>query len=95
MQIGLKNRLRLISLFPIAILLSITSYFVYNSYKNYRSAQILQNKLSENRQLNLLVNNISRERGMTVMYLGKSSQNTLRSLLKQRKIVDKQEALQK
>ena len=93
MQLGLKNRLRLISLFPIIILFAITSYFVYNSYINYKAAQILQDKLSENRQLNILVNNISRERGMTVMYLGNSSPNTLRSLVKQRAIVDEKEFL--
>jgi len=92
MQLGLKSRLRLISLFPILILFLITSYFVYNSYENYRAAQILQDKLSENRQLNNLVNNISRERGMTVMYLGNSSPNTLRSLIKQRKVVDDTQA---
>jgi len=91
MQLGLKNRLRLISLFPIVILFAITSYFVFNSYQNYKAAQILQDKLSENRLLNSLINNISRERGMTVMYLGNSSPNTLRSLVKQRKIVDKEE----
>lgn len=88
MQLGLKNRLRLISLFPIVILISITSYFVFNSYDNYVTAQLLQDKLSENRELNKLVNNISRERGMTVMYLGNSSPNTLRSLVKQRDVVD-------
>ncbi|WP_457750327.1 ATP-binding protein [Sulfurimonas sp.] len=93
MQLGLKNRLRLISLLPIVILISITSYFVYNSYENYKAAQLLQNKLSSNRELNNLLRNISRERGMTVMYLGNSSPNTLKSLLKQRKIVDKQESL--
>jgi len=93
MQIGLKNRLRLISLFPIIILFAITSYFVFNSYANYKAAQLLQDKLSENRQLNVLVNNISRERGMTVMYLGNSSPNTLRSLVKQRTIVDEKEKL--
>ena len=93
MQLGLKNRLRLISLLPIIILISITSYFVYNSYENYKAAQFLQDKLSSNRELNNLLRNISRERGMTVMYLGNSSPNTLKSLLKQRKIVDKQEAL--
>ncbi|HIP14191.1 MAG TPA: response regulator [Sulfurimonas autotrophica] len=93
MQLGLKNRLRLISLLPIIILISMTSYFVYNSYKNYQAAQFLQNKLSQNRELNNLLRNISRERGMTVMYLGNSSPNTLKSLLKQRKIVDKQSAL--
>ncbi len=92
MQLGLKNRLRLISLFPIVILFSITSYFVYDSYENYKAAQLLQDKLSENRQLNELIGNISRERGMTVMYLGNSSPNTLRSLEQQRKIVDEKGA---
>ncbi len=93
MQLGLKNRLRLISLFPIVILLSITSYFVYNSYQNYIAAQALQEKLVENRELNELVKNLSRERGMTVMYLGNSSPNTFKSLMKQRKIVDEKEKL--
>ncbi len=92
MQLGLKNRLRLISLFPIIILFGITSFFVFNSYENYKAAQLLQDKLSENRQLNDLVANISRERGMTVMYLGNSSPNTLRSLVKQRQKVDSRKA---
>ncbi len=88
MQLSLKNRLRLISLLPIVILFFVTSYFVYTSYESYKAAQLLQNKLSTNRELNDLVNNISRERGMTVIYLGNSSPNTLKSLIKQRKIVD-------
>ncbi|MDD2790797.1 MAG: ATP-binding protein [Sulfurimonas sp.] len=88
MQLGLKNRLRLISLFPILILFSITSYFLYDSYVNYKAAQLLKDKLSENRLLNELVGNISRERGMTVIYLGNASENTMKSLTKQRKIVD-------
>ncbi len=93
MQLGLKNRLRLISLLPIIILFSITSYFVYNSYENYKAAQLLQDRLSANKELNSLVNNISRERGMTVMYLGNSSPNTLKSLVKQREIVDEKAKL--
>ena len=88
MQFGLKNRLRRISLLPILIVFSITSYYAYESFINYKAAQILQDKLSENKQLNELVGNISRERGMTVMYLGNSSPNTLKSLVQQRKIVD-------
>ncbi|OIP58303.1 MAG: histidine kinase [Helicobacteraceae bacterium CG2_30_36_10] len=88
MQIGLKNRLRLISLFPIFILFLLTSYYVYQSYINYQAAQLLKDRLSENRDLNELVRNISRERGMTVMYLGSASQNTLKSLMKQREVVD-------
>jgi len=88
MQFSLKNRLRLISLLPIVILLSVASYFVYNSYNSYQSAESLKTKLSTNRELNDLLNNISRERGMTIIYLGNSSSNTLKSLINQRKIVD-------
>ena len=93
MQLGLKNRLRLISLLPILILFTIATYYAYNSFINYNTAKILQSKLSENRQLNELVGSISRERGMTVIYLGNSSPNTLTSLQKQRKKVDAQSAL--
>ncbi len=93
MQLSLKNRLRLISLFPIIILILIASYFVYDSYKNYKAVQILQGRLSANRELNELISSISRERGMTVMYLDNFSANILKSLIKQRKIVDQKEKL--
>ncbi len=38
MNIGLKNRLKLISLFPIIILFVVASYVVYNSYDKYKLA---------------------------------------------------------
>ncbi len=88
MQIGLKNRLRLISLFPILILFTIASYYVYNSYNSYIAAQYLQAKLTENRELNNIIGNLSRERGMTVMYLGNSSPTTHNSLIAQRTKTD-------
>ncbi len=88
MQVGLKNRLRLISLLPIFILLSITSYFLLDSYINYQNAENLKVNLQHNKSLNNLVDNISRERGMTVLYLGNSSPNTHKLLNKQRIILD-------
>ena len=88
MQLGIKNRLRLISLVPIFILFSLTSYFTIESFLHYQTTQVIQDKLSANKQLNALVGNIARERGMTVMYLGNSSPNTLKSLVKQRSVVD-------
>jgi len=88
MQLGLKNRLRLISLFPIIILFSLTSYFLYDSYQSYERAETLHGKLSENRYLNDVVGNVARERGMTAMQLGKPSKNIFKSLQEQRKIVD-------
>ncbi len=89
MQLGLKSRLKLIGLFPILILFLLTSYYVYNSYMNYQVAQVLKDKVSENRYLNELVGNVARERGMTAMYLGNSTQNIFKSLKQQRKVVDK------
>lgn len=88
MQLGLKNRLRLISIFPILILFSLATYYVYSSYVSFQSANHLQARLERDKQLNDMINNISRERGMTVMYLGNASATTLKSLHAQRIIVD-------
>jgi len=88
MQIGLKTRLRLISLFPIFTLIAITSYYVYISYVGYDSAIKLQTKLEENKKLNDLIGDLSRERGMTVMFMGNDSDATFESLKSQRKMVD-------
>lgn len=88
MQIGLKNRLRVISLLPILILFSLASYYVYSSYVSHQGAKQLQTRLEVNKQLNDLINNVSRERGMTVMYMGSASSATLKSLHAQRDIVD-------
>ncbi|HEY9203570.1 MAG TPA: nitrate- and nitrite sensing domain-containing protein, partial [Sulfurimonas sp.] len=88
MQLGLKNRLRLISLLPIIILFALSSYFVYNSFINYKMAQQLQEKLNQNKLLNEVVGNVARERGMSSMFLGNKTENILKSLNEQRKIVD-------
>lgn len=88
MQLGLRNRLRLISLLPILILFTLATYYVYNAYISYKGAEQLQVRLEGNKQLNDLINNLSRERGMTVMYMGNASQATLKSLQAQRAIVD-------
>jgi len=92
MQIGLKARLRLISLLPIFLLIGIASFYVYDSYVGYDSAIKLQSKLNENKKLNELIGDLSRERGMTVMYMGNSSEATAESLKSQRLIVDKKVA---
>ncbi len=89
MKLGLKNRLRLISLVPLVILLSVASYFVYTSYQNYVDAEKLKNKLVENKFLNAILTNVARERGMSAMYLGNASKTIYVSLQKQRSLTDK------
>lgn len=88
MQFGLKNRLRMISLLPIVVLFTVTSYYVYDSFMAYQAAQLLQNRLNQNAYLNEIVGNIARERGMSAMYMGNKTQNILTSIKEQRKIVD-------
>ena len=89
MKLRLKNRLRLISLAPLIILLSVASYFVYNAYQNYVDAEKLKNKLVENKYLSSILTNVARERGMSAMYLGKASEAIFISLKKQRILTDK------
>ena len=89
MKLRLKNRLRLISLVPLILLLSVASYFVYTAYQNYADAEKLKNKLVENKYLNNILTNVARERGMSAMYLGKASKIIYISLTKQRKLTDK------
>ena len=93
MQLGLKNRLSLISLFPIFILFSITTYYAYDSFMNYNTAKKLQENLSQNKQLNSLIEDITEERGLSVIYLGNALPRTLSSLVQQRKKVDHQSSL--
>jgi len=88
MQLGLMNRLRLISLLPIFAILLVASYKVYDSYTAYQTVQQLQDRLDQNIYLNDLIGNIARERGMSAMELGSKSGGIIKSLHEQRKIVD-------
>ncbi|MCW8894656.1 nitrate- and nitrite sensing domain-containing protein [Sulfurimonas sp.] len=88
MQIGLKNRLRVISLLPIIVLISVTSYYVYTSFTEYKIAQQLEDRLDQNTLLNDVLGNLARERGMSAMYLGNQTEGIKKSLIEQRKVVD-------
>ena len=92
MQVGLKNRLRIISLLPILVLFSMTSYYVYSSFIEYQAAQQLQDRLDQNSYLNEVVGNVARERGMSAMYLGNPTEGIKKSLIEQRKVVDQKVA---
>ncbi|MCK4973832.1 MAG: nitrate- and nitrite sensing domain-containing protein [Sulfurimonas sp.] len=92
MQLGLKNRLRVISLLPIIVLFLITSYYVYGSYTEYKEAEQLQNRLNQNIYLNEIVGNVARERGMSSIYIGSKTKGIKAALAKQRKIVDEKVA---
>ena len=89
MQLGLKNRLKVISLLPIIVLFSITSYYVYKSFIQYKQTQQLQYTLDQNNYLNEIIGNLARESGISAIYIGNKKENIKKSLDEQRKIVDK------
>ncbi len=88
MQFGITNRLRLISLVPIIILLLLASYHVYNAYTRFYHAQELQAKLQENRYLDALLTHLAKERGISVIYLGRPTPKMLAKVHMQRQLVD-------
>ncbi len=86
---GLKSRLRLISLLPILLLLAVSSYVVYNSYEEYKQIKQLQSRVELNKYLESIMKEIAKERGMTSIYLGSKGKKLKSSLKEQRKVVDK------
>ena len=90
MKFGLKNRLKLISLFPILILFSIASYYLYDSFTSYSNAKALQVKLvnyHDHSQLKSLVEEYvtltkSQEQALTLP----KDDNTLLKLINKRVI---------
>ena len=88
MKFGLRSRLAVISFIPIVLIVGLASYYVYTSYTNYKTATDLQKKVTLNEKLNTLVGALSRERGMTAIFLGSLAQNVTSSLKLQRESVD-------
>ncbi|WP_281950444.1 nitrate- and nitrite sensing domain-containing protein [Nitrosophilus kaiyonis] len=85
---GLKGRLRLISLFPIILLFFLSGYFLYTSYDGYKKAEELKNRIALNDRLNEVITQIAKERGMTSIYIGSKGKLIKESLQKQRKVVN-------
>lgn len=88
MKFGLRSRLAVISFIPITLIVGLASYYVYTSYTNYKTATDLEKKVALNEKLNTLLGALSRERGMTAIYLGSLAQEVTSSLKLQRESVD-------
>ncbi len=89
MKFGLRSRLAVISFIPIILIVGLASYYVYTSYTNYKTATDLEKKVELNNKLNTLVGELSRERGMTAIFMGSLDQTVSTSLRLQRESVDR------
>ena len=84
MKLNSNTGLKLISLFPLLLLMSLSTYFMYTSYVKYQEAIKLQSILQSNKILKNLSINLAVERGLSATYYGNQSQKNADILKKQR-----------
>jgi signal transduction histidine kinase/CheY-like chemotaxis protein len=65
----IKWNLRLITIIPIVLLALVSTYFLYDSYTKYKSTVNLQKTIHNTKALKTLSINLSRERGLSALYL--------------------------
>jgi len=90
MQVGIRSKLKLISLLPIILLLGFASYFLYQSTGNYLKGQKFTERMAYSAIVNDLATQLAKERGMTAIYIASNGRKVKDSLAAQRKQVDKE-----
>ena len=88
-----NSSIKLISLFPLLLLLSLSLYFVYVSYGKYQNNIKLESKMQSNKILKNLSINLAKERGFSAIYYGSDGKLAKIALKKQR--VKTNEAIRK
>ncbi len=89
MSIGIRSKLKLISLLPILLLLGFASYFLYQSATSYTNVQSFDQKVQYSAVVNDLATQLAKERGMTAIYIASHGKRVKESLHAQRGLVDK------
>ncbi len=84
MRLNSNTSLKLISLFPLMLLLSLSTYFMYTSYVKYQETVKLRSTLQSNKILKNLSINLAVERGLSATYYGGKSKKVVAALKKQR-----------
>lgn len=88
MKLNSNSSLKLISFFPLLLLLALASYFTYTSYLDYQNTVKFKNKLNANKILKDLSINIAKERGLSATYLGSKGKLAGKALIAQRKLTN-------
>jgi signal transduction histidine kinase/DNA-binding response OmpR family regulator len=65
---SINNRLRLIGLFPIILLLAISTYLLLTSYKDYEKARVTKNTLENNKLISETIDKLSQERDANILF---------------------------
>ncbi len=88
MKLNTNSSLKLTSLFPLALLLLLSSYFMYLSYSQYKDTQNFQERLKSNKILKNLSINLAKERGLSATYFGSEGKLAKNVLKKQRELTN-------
>ncbi len=88
MKLNSNSSLKLISFFPLLLLLALASYFTYTSYLDYQNTVKFKNKLNANKILKDLSINIAKERGLSATYIGSKGKLAGKALITQRKLTN-------
>ncbi len=80
--------LRLITIVPIVLLLLTSGYFLARSYFEYKNIDKIDNKIYSIKALKTLAVNLSRERGLSVLYLTDKNHKIKKLLINQRQQTD-------
>jgi len=88
MKLKMQSTLKIISLFPLLLLVIFSTYYLYDSYNEYNRAGLLEKKLEATKVLNDLSINIAKERGLTSAFMASNGNIAKDILIKQRQIVN-------
>ena len=88
MKFRTQDTLRLISQYPLMILFIFSSYFLFVSYSQYNKSADFESKLETTTILNALSVDISKERGLSAIFIASDGAIAKDKLSKQRQVVN-------
>ena len=88
MKLKTQNTLRLISHYPLILLVIFSSYFLYLSYTQYESTLALKNKVESINVLSKLSIELAKERGVSASFYSSQGSIGKDALLEQRLVVN-------
>ncbi len=84
LKLNTGSSLKLISLFPLSLLLVLSLYFAYQTYNQYQNNIKVENNLQTNKVLKKLLLNLEKERSFSAVYMGSGKKFGKSSLIAQR-----------
>ncbi len=84
LKLNTGSSLKLISLFPLSLLLVLSLYFAYQTYDQYQNNIKIENNLKSDKVLKNLLLNLGKERSFSAVYMGSKEKLGKSSLIAQR-----------